>query len=48
MQFQENKWSGKSVFVNDMESGCLWQAAKTKNTVFLAPIIVLKKGHIQC
>ena len=26
---------------NDLESWCLSQAAKTKNTVFFAPIIVL-------
>ena len=33
---------------NDLESGCLSQAAKIKNTVFFALIIVLNYGHKQC
>ena len=27
---QEKKWSEKRVFGNDLESGCFWQAIKTK------------------
>ena len=42
VQPQEKKLSGKWVFVNDLESGYFWQALKTKNTVFLTPVIVLK------